>query len=148
MEITGLPVAISGDPPKMVSIVLEIADGELPEGSYDLGISFNVLDADSPLEAQMYVNDKFVEHLWPFGNLRAHDQVTLQKVVIPGDILTEGSNVIEIELAKAGAGFTISDAPLIEILGITNTNARPILNHLAADFNHIADDFNQLALEL
>ncbi len=142
MEILGLPVTLKGDPPTKVQFILEIEEGKLPEGAFNLRITFNVSDADNTSEAELFVNNNFIEpNLWPGGNSRAHDQVTLQKIVIPGDILTEGSNIIEIELIKAGTGFIISDAPLIEVLGISDTDVRAILAGISQDFNTLSLQF-------
>lgn len=144
MEITGLPVSLSGDVPQKVSFGLTINAGDLPDSPLDIEIEFSVMDADDPLEAELFINTEFVDHLWPGGNSRDNEIVSLQRIQIPGRFLVLGENPIEIELRKSGDGFTIlaDPAPLISVL-LSSKN--PAVSPL---FDQAADAFQKLSLEL
>lgn len=144
MQISGLPVTVMHDAPMTVQFTLDIAVGGLPVGAFDLQVDFTVNDADHPLEAELFVNGKFVDHLWPGGNTRANGVDSLQRIEIPGSYLNEGANLCEVTLIKSGAGFTIlgTPAPVLTILTGGSNPAVPPL------FMQASDAFDKLSKEL
>lgn len=135
MQLTGLPLALTGDPPQVATATLDILAGELLTVPFDLSIVFQVKDADSYAEAELYVNDTFTEHLWPMGHSRANDKETKQEVIIPGALLVEGANILEFVLIKPGTGFIIlATAPVFALLP-----------GVASVFSEAGDAFHALA---
>jgi len=147
MQITGLPMFLEGDvgdTTALQPLVLDIAAGTMPVGPWGLQIDFSVVDADNPMEAELYANGKFVEHLWPMGNSRANNSTSVQRVFIPGAMLVEGTNSLEFDLIKSGKGFSILDNPppvLTILLDTPNQNVPPL-------FIQAADAFTKLSQEL
>jgi len=144
MQIMGLPLAVSGDAPDTQQFTIDIAVGALPLVAFELHAEFSVVDADQPLEGELYVNGNFIDHLWPGGNTRANGIESLQAIDIPGQFLQEGANTIEVKLIKSGAGFVIMDIPAPTLSFVTAGN-NPAVSPL---FVQAADAFDKLSKEL
>lgn len=132
--LTGTPINLIGDPPQENILTLNITD--YPTYEFIMEIVLQVFDADGPNQGELHVNDNFCCHVFDDGNTKNNNVVADVSVLIPGNLLQEGDNILKFIHTQKG-GFRVQSASTFNIL---QTPKQLLLQ--------ISDAFNDLSSKL